>query len=82
MKILLKTTWSRAVTDEQGKIVSWNDYKPGDTVEVDNEPPLVYDAEYILEGEEQPKTGVEVLSMTKPKIKGAVSMKRGGSRER
>ena len=33
-KIRLKIKWGRAITDDSGKITGWNDYVPGDVIEI------------------------------------------------
>lgn len=35
MKIKLKTPWSRAKVNKDGRIIGWDDFKPGDEVAVD-----------------------------------------------
>jgi len=34
MKVKLKRPWSRAKTDEEGRIIGWDDFEAGDVVEV------------------------------------------------
>lgn len=34
-KIRLKIKWGSAKTDSDGKIIGWNDYVPGDVIEID-----------------------------------------------
>jgi len=37
VKIKLKATWSRAKTNKDGRIIGWDDFKPGDEVDVDKD---------------------------------------------
>ena len=34
-RIRLKIKWGRAKTDSNGKITGWNDYVPGDVIEIE-----------------------------------------------
>lgn len=34
-RIRLKIKWNRAKTDSSGKIIGWDDYTPGDVIEID-----------------------------------------------
>ena len=37
MKVKLKASWSRTKTNKDGRIIGWDDFKPGDEVDVDKD---------------------------------------------
>lgn len=55
MKIKLKTSLSRAKVNKDGRIIGWDDFKPGDEVDVDNNTAEALIASGLAEKPAQPK---------------------------
>lgn len=56
-RIRLKIKWGRAKTDDSGKIIGWNDYVPGDVIEIDEKRNPLNATDYdIVKQKSEPKS--------------------------